>query len=36
MAELAGMRLVSRWADWDGSEFTAESAKHVSVWRKAG
>jgi hypothetical protein len=36
MAELAGMRLVSRWADWDGSPFTSEIDKHVSVWRKAG
>lgn len=34
MAELAGMTLTSRYADWDRSEFTAESVKHVSVWRK--
>jgi SAM-dependent methyltransferase len=32
MARLAGMRLRDRWADWDGSPFTAESRKHVSVW----
>lgn len=34
MARLAGMELVDRWADWDRSAFTAESTKHVSVWRK--
>jgi SAM-dependent methyltransferase len=34
MARLAGMELRERWADWDRSPFTAESTKHVSVWRK--
>jgi hypothetical protein len=34
MARLAGMTLRERWADWDRSPFTAESAKHVSVWEK--
>jgi SAM-dependent methyltransferase len=34
MARLAGMELRERWADWDRSPFTAESAKHVSVWQK--
>jgi SAM-dependent methyltransferase len=34
MARLAGMELRERWADWDRSPFTAESAKHVSVWEK--
>jgi len=34
MARIAGMHLVHRWADWDRSELTSESAKHVSVWRK--
>jgi SAM-dependent methyltransferase len=34
MARLAGMELAERWADWDRSPFTAESTKHVSVWRK--
>jgi len=34
MAKMAGMNLVVRYADWDGSPFTAESTKHVSVWRK--
>jgi hypothetical protein len=32
MARLAGMRLNSRWGDWDGQPFTSESRKHVSVW----
>lgn len=32
MAQLAGMKLRERWADWDCSPFTAESRKHVSVW----
>jgi SAM-dependent methyltransferase len=35
MAELAGLRLRERWADWDRSPFTAESTKHVSTWEKA-
>ncbi|MEU3625102.1 SAM-dependent methyltransferase [Amycolatopsis coloradensis] len=34
MARIAGMRLKHRWADWDRSAFTADSAKHVSVWEK--
>ncbi|MFE6609446.1 class I SAM-dependent DNA methyltransferase [Amycolatopsis sp. NPDC057786] len=34
MARIAGMRLKYRWADWDRSEFTAESTKHVSVWER--
>jgi hypothetical protein len=34
MARLAGMRLRERWADWDRAPFTADSGKHVSVWRK--
>ncbi|MEM7095020.1 MAG: class I SAM-dependent methyltransferase [Actinomycetota bacterium] len=34
MAQLAGMTLESRWADWDRSEFDGESRSHVSVWRK--
>ena len=32
MAQLAGMSLIHRWADWNRSTFTAESATHVSVW----
>jgi SAM-dependent methyltransferase len=35
MARLAGFELESRWADWDGGEFTAESTSHVSVYRLA-
>jgi len=34
MAQLAGMELRERWADWNRSPFTAESTKHVSVWEK--
>ncbi|WP_020422627.1 class I SAM-dependent methyltransferase [Amycolatopsis sp. ATCC 39116] len=34
MAELAGMRLRERWADWAREPFTGESRKHVSVWQK--
>ena len=32
MAELAGMRLRDRWADWGREPFTSDSRKHVSVW----
>ncbi|MEM7140366.1 MAG: class I SAM-dependent methyltransferase [Actinomycetota bacterium] len=32
MARLAGMRLESRWADWNGTAFTGEEPSHVSVW----
>ena len=35
MAEMAGMSLRNRWADWDRSPFTSESRKFVSVWREA-
>jgi SAM-dependent methyltransferase len=34
MARIAGMSLKYRWADWDRSELTAESTKHVSIWRQ--
>jgi SAM-dependent methyltransferase len=33
MGQLAGFELESRHADWDGSEFTADSKSHVSVYR---
>jgi SAM-dependent methyltransferase len=36
MAQLAGMRLFARWADWNRDSFTSESRKHVSVWEKPG
>jgi SAM-dependent methyltransferase len=34
MAQLAGLTLRERWADWSRSPFTADSRKHVSVWEK--
>ena len=34
MAQLAGMELESRAADWRGSPFTNDSESHVSVWRR--
>jgi SAM-dependent methyltransferase len=33
MAQLAGMALEHRWADWHRSPFTSDSTSHVSVWR---
>jgi SAM-dependent methyltransferase len=33
MAQLAGFTLESRHEDWTGTEFTAESRSHVSVYR---
>ena len=36
MAEIAGMSLERRTADWHGNPFTNDSASHVSVWRKPG
>ncbi|MEE9413697.1 MAG: class I SAM-dependent methyltransferase [Acidimicrobiales bacterium] len=35
MAELAGMTLEARWADWNRLPFTGDSQSHVSVWRKS-
>ena len=34
MARIAGLTLVERWQDWDGTPFDHESTRHVSVWRK--
>ena len=34
MAEMAGLRLRDRWADWTREPFTSESTSHVSVWEK--
>jgi SAM-dependent methyltransferase len=34
MARIAGLIPAHRWADWDRSPFTADSAKHISVWQK--
>jgi SAM-dependent methyltransferase len=36
MAQLAGMELESRAADWCGGPFTNDSESHVSIWRKPG
>ncbi len=33
MAQLAGLELEARHADWSGAEFTADSRSHVSVYR---
>ncbi len=35
MAQLAGMRLRERWADWRRSPFTAASTQHISVYELA-
>jgi SAM-dependent methyltransferase len=34
MAQIAGMHLERRIADWSSNPFTSESENHVSVWRK--
>ncbi|GFG51079.1 SAM-dependent methyltransferase [Mycolicibacterium agri] len=34
MARIAGLTLEERWQDWDGTPFTHESTRHVSIWRK--
>lgn len=34
MAQLAGLTLERRMADWTGTPFTGDSEGHVSVWRK--
>jgi len=34
MAEMAGMRLLERYATWSREPFTHESRQHVSVWEK--
>ena len=34
MAQLAGMELECRVADWNGEPFTNDSESHVSVWQK--
>jgi hypothetical protein len=33
MAQLAGLELEARHADWSGTEFSADSRSHVSVYR---
>ncbi|MGW4909252.1 class I SAM-dependent DNA methyltransferase [Streptomyces sp. NPDC004270] len=34
MARIAGLEPERRVADWDGSPFTQDSPKHISVWRR--
>ena len=34
MAQLAGLELEHRFADWEKNPFTAESKSHISVYRK--
>jgi SAM-dependent methyltransferase len=34
MAQLAGLELRHRWADWTRAPFTSDSTAHVSVWQK--
>ena len=34
MAEMAGMRLRERWANWHREPFTGASMQYVSVWEK--
>lgn len=34
MARLAGLRLRSRWGDWQGGEFSAASGKHISIYER--
>ena len=36
MARLAGLDLAERWGGWHREPFTAQSALHVSLWRKPG
>jgi hypothetical protein len=35
MAQLAGLTLESRHADWAGTEFAADSPSHISVYHLA-
>jgi len=35
MANAAGLRLDARFADMAGTAFTADSAQHVSIYRRA-
>jgi SAM-dependent methyltransferase len=34
MAQIAGLQLRDRWADWNREPFTTDSSSHVSVWEK--
>ncbi len=33
MADIVGLRLRHRWADWSRTPFTSDSTSHVSVWQ---
>ena len=35
MAQLAGLELRHRWADWRKAAFSADSGKHISVYEHA-
>jgi SAM-dependent methyltransferase len=35
MAQLAGLTLQGRWADWQRSPFTSDSRQHISVWQRS-
>jgi SAM-dependent methyltransferase len=35
MAQLAGMRLRNRWANWQREPFTSDSKKHISIYERA-
>lgn len=34
MAQMAGLTLESRWADWNQTAFTSTSTSHISIWQK--
>ena len=34
MAQLAGLRLRDRWANWRRAPFTSDSLSHISVWER--
>jgi SAM-dependent methyltransferase len=34
MAQMAGLSLAARWADWNRSPFVATSPSHISTWTK--
>jgi hypothetical protein len=36
MARLAGLRLEDRWAGWNRSPFTADSTRHITMYKKRG
>lgn len=36
MANLAGLRLRSRWSNWKREEFTSSSEKHISIYERVG